>query len=112
MTRITNTLYTVNQWLLPIITLIFIPFVIWVNNSVNQNNETHQLLRAKLESSDMAIVREFENKLAQLPPPDWKARIIALETNSAQRDIQFAELKIMVSDIRVRLFSEPKTANK
>jgi|GEM_PF-7028927 len=102
----------INLILLPLIAVVLVPFVVWVNSSVNANNSAHEKLANHIDMADAAIIASTDTKLANQPPTDWKDRVLRLEAGAAQQVISTAELKIMVGDIRTRLFSEPKTANK
>jgi len=92
-----------NRWLLPILTLVMIPFVLWCNNAVNQNTQFHLQLVETLKNNTLAIRYEMDSKIAALPPAEWKARIIALENVTIARGEQFVRLESMLLDVKERV---------
>jgi len=106
------TLTQINLVLIPIIAAIVISATGFVVAAVMDNRSAHDAMSAKIELSNSAIVANFDAKLALQPSQEWRDRITKLEVLVNQQALTSARLELMVSDIRTRLFSEPKTASK
>jgi len=101
--RLETHLYHFNKWLLPAITAFLFPFVLWINKAVHENSQDHLAMVQVIEKSDAKLRAEIDAKIASQPPPEWKARIIALETSSIARGEQMARFEIMLIDVRERV---------
>lgn len=108
--KITEKLWTLNQWLLPLMVTYIVAFSVWVVTGIFDLRERASLVESMernenhAPASEIITLRsEFSAAIAKLPPEEWKKRIIATEDAIRSSAVQNARFETLLMDVRERV---------
>jgi hypothetical protein len=104
--KINQRLFSFNKYLPSIITTIVLGIGAMGVRGLISNQSDHASIMAHMEKNmkqieinTVMLKNDVDNKIAQLPPAEWKTRIIALETIQASRGEQMARYEITFKNL-------------
>lgn len=108
--KTTGKLWSLNQWLVPLLTLCILPWGTWATIQIYANRERIVVIEANEALEDHvhlgefgAFQREVASEISKLPPADWRKRIEVLEATRVTDSISLAKIQTSLEDIRERV---------
>ena len=76
----------------------FIPWAVWVTGNIYTSRQIVEVVR-----SMQAETSAMHETVGNLPPPEWKARILKLEDAAIENKEAHAEIKVILAENRIAL---------
>ena len=107
--KATNKLFQWSPWLLTFVTVYLVPFSLWVGTSIlrlqgDEATEDH-MTRKEAVTMGSDITEHFNEHFNNLPPEEWKERIMQLEESRMSESIALAKIQTSLEDIKSRVIA-------
>ena len=99
--KATGKLFSLNQWLMPLLTLFVGPFVFWAFTHIRDLEDKSNGHASLVDV--LKLRAEIDLVIAGLPPTEWKERIVKLEESDVLTTVSMTKIEAMLIDIRERV---------